>query len=778
MIKKLLQSILLSFMAMILFSGVAYAAWEYLFPTTIVDTSNTTRTYLSVFLGYGGQSLVDAAKINSDGLDTNMQIGSTNIKYMMATGNVTAVIPSLPSGGVVTTSLYTGYSPEQTVFAIITGSGGYVTVSDNASLELGDNFSTSVSGYFNTDNGTEKHLIDKGAAFNIAVSPTVSSNITLSIFGDDSFVSPTSDGGGSWTNKPYAYDNNEATRADFTVAAGTWSDNLTLNIASTTMGSIQLYPNAGAGITTANVSLYYEGAWNTVYSATPSYSGNNTIYLPENHDVTSATLNFYNPTGGPVIAYVVEFKFGTPSATISATGVVSGEHTIRTQADSPYWKLGVDATTEEMSLPPTDNLTMNAPLWQIESNSDPFSSIDDNAFSIDVETAIWSSDGYVFDGTDDQLDLADNVTFDFTDNQTGTYIVWFKTTNLQDQFILNKGNIDNAVQAGNEGWTLRIDQPRLEIELQDIDNDINIENATTIVVNTWTMATMVIDGINNQARVYHNTASSSNLDISSIGDISNSLELAISGYSNNPGYGEFIGTIGEVAKYDIAFNNTQVAQYYNATKGKYTGGDVLNYSIATSIPDTSANWTFFENNVMPYTDNITISVGGTQQLYLAPNAMISGTNIPDRSGNSHNGTITWGSNSGISLTYGEMSSFESFMATSNITGGFSVPSASMPSTWFAAGENVANLPFYDSFSEVAAQTGVPVQTLYSYGIIGLAFGVFIGLVSFTRSALMAYIAMVMVFAFGSSMTIIPAWIVFVMIIVGVGIIYLYKQVAY
>jgi hypothetical protein len=187
-----------------------------------------------------------------------------------------------------------------------------------------------------------------------------------------------------------------------------------------------------------------------------------------------------------------------------------------------------------------------------------------------------------------------------------------------------------------------------------------------------------------------------------------------------------------------------------------------------------------QNDVMPYADNITLSVGGTELLWYGPNVMLAGAVVPDRDTGDgvQNGTITWGSNSGVTLSYGEMESYESYYATANATVGFEMPSASMPSSWFASGGNVTALPFYDAFSAVAAQTGQPVQVMYSLAIIGVAFGSFLGLVVFTRSALIAYIAMVMVFGFGASMTVIPGWIVFVLIIVGLGIMFLYRQVAY
>lgn len=164
-------------------------------------------------------------------------------------------------------------------------------------------------------------------------------------------------------------------------------------------------------------------------------------------------------------------------------------------------------------------------------------------------------------------------------------------------------------------------------------------------------------------------------------------------------------------------------------------------------------------------------------LWYEPMIMSSGSTLPDRI-NTQNGTINWGSNSGVALTYGEMSSYESYEASSNASSGFGMTSAPMPATWFAAGENLSSLPFYESFSQVAAQTGQPVQVFYFWAVIGVAFGAFIAIVGSTRSALMAYIAMVAVFAIGSSMTIIPAWIVFVLIVIGAAIMYLYKQVSY
>lgn len=156
----------------LLSSGIVYAAWEFDFPIALQDTTGSARTYYPVMFGFGGQSLIDAGKINANALDTNVQIGSTDIKFMISSDNVTAVIPSLPAGGVVTVNFYTGYTPNQTTFPIITGDGGYVTVvdADNPTLRLGDEFAVYQKGWVNTDAGANKYMAIKTNAFEFEVS--------------------------------------------------------------------------------------------------------------------------------------------------------------------------------------------------------------------------------------------------------------------------------------------------------------------------------------------------------------------------------------------------------------------------------------------------------------------------------------------------------------------------------------------------------------------------------------------------------------------------------
>jgi len=589
MIKRLFKSLLLGLLAFMMFSGVALASWAYIFPASVFDTSNTTRANCPVLLGYGAQNLIDTHMISANATNTNMQVGSQSIKYMMATGNVAAVLPSLPNGGVVAADLYTGYSPEQTVFAIITGHNGYVIVSDSDSLELGDNFTISFSGYFNTDSGTDKNILYKQGAIEVYSSPTVSQNITAGCI--LSGIPPT---------------------------------------------TVNLYPNAAGNYTALqpypvvanylNVKEVVADDFATTVNTTAAAQTKDAYNL-QDWGISNLLVGSVNSV---TVVYRHYYVFG---------GIGQGHA-------QPYLRLGVDETAGTLV--------------------------------------------------------------------TSAHDAWTTTTEL-------------LARPGGGVWTYNdINNLQVAIGLDSTGGGVHYEVLTQIYVI-----------VNYTPKV----------SVSIVGVISGNHTVTVSD------------------------NTTTLSMQIDAL------APVTVAMIGYVFPNSN-NYTMMQNDVMPYADNITISINGTPQLYLAPNTMIIGTNIPDRSLNSHNGTIVWGSNSGITLSYGEMTSYSSYTASTNVTSGYSMPSAPLPRTWFASGENASALPFYDSFSEVAVQVGIPVQTFYAWGVMGVAFGAFVGLAAFTRSALIAYIAMVAVFAFGSGMTIIPAWIVFVMIIVGTAIFYLYRQVAY
>ena len=76
---------------------------------------------------------------------------------------------------------------------------------------------------------------------------------------------------------------------------------------------------------------------------------------------------------------------------------------------------------------------------------------------------------------------------------------------------------------------------------------------------------------------------------------------------------------------------------------------------AASMTNNSNSWTFLNSSTVPYATLIEETVGGTSELKYAPVSMLSGTTVPNVSTpNSYQGTITWGTNSNLTITYGSL----------------------------------------------------------------------------------------------------------------------------
>ncbi|MFA5152915.1 MAG: hypothetical protein WC554_10170, partial [Clostridia bacterium] len=178
--RRFYRAIVLSFLSVLLISSVALAAWTFKFPTIVQDTSGANRTYYPVDLGYNAATLLSSGKIAANGLNTNMQVGGTDVAYMMDTTRVMAVVPTLGADAMATVDLYTGYTPNQTSFDVVVGEGGYITTGDDDDIELGNSFDLQVSGYIDTSAGADKNVVNKdGAVVLYADSGTINADISL-----------------------------------------------------------------------------------------------------------------------------------------------------------------------------------------------------------------------------------------------------------------------------------------------------------------------------------------------------------------------------------------------------------------------------------------------------------------------------------------------------------------------------------------------------------------------------------------------------------------------
>lgn len=571
--KRILIAITLALVLTITTVTAVFAAtWEFRFPISVTDNSSASRTYYPVLLGFDTDGI--STYINDNGLDTEMMIGATVIKYMLSTDNVTAVIPNFPASSKVTMNLYTGYAPEQTAFDIVVGYGGYITTSDNTTLEPGDNCTITLPDTIL--NGDSCNITSKGTDFLLSYDGT---DVSATISGSES--------------EEFSYGNQNNQRSIYGVILGAQS--------FTTVGSFD--------ISSVDIRANKNGSPGTIYVSIRASDGT-------------------NPTGGDLV-----------SGSFNGNDIAAGALYYNAAFSTPYT---LSAATKY-------HIVVSAP-----------------------------------------------------DGDAGNNLLWLLDT--AGSFANGDASLYNGA-----AWT--------NYSAQDHDFKVYSTYNPTVAVTAAAGEhdiTVTLDGVD--------------------------LELDVDGDTDSVSLG------GE------------------------------------SIADNANNWIWGGSGVSAF-GSIELTVGGNQQLYYAPNAIISGTTMPDRAtATVNNGVITWGSNTGLNITYGEMVSYASTDAATGTsdTGGADMPTSSMPATWFAMGENVEDLPFYGMVYNVADQLGYSdtdegVQAIYLIIIFGFALMAFLLLARFTRSNFLAVTAMLAVLLVGSSMTVIPMWIVFCAALVCYGLLYLQGQ---
>ena len=160
----------------LLATPVFASSWSYYFPITITDTSGVARTNVPILTNVQGTNLSNAGYMTSGGMDTDIQSGTTSLSYMMGTTQIPVVIPNLGSYSSSTVNLYTGYSPNQTSFPIITGNNGQISTVNSTSLNIGTSGNYSEQVYFNP--ASTGYLFNSSA---LTVQGNGSGNVTASI---------------------------------------------------------------------------------------------------------------------------------------------------------------------------------------------------------------------------------------------------------------------------------------------------------------------------------------------------------------------------------------------------------------------------------------------------------------------------------------------------------------------------------------------------------------------------------------------------------------------
>lgn len=170
----------LMFLAAIIMVAVPAFSASYLI--NVMVSTNTTYTQLPIIVAINNTYLAANGYISSTGLDTRViSAGNVAVAHMVADNKL--LFASNLTGNTNTTFQYKTGQAALSSFPIIVGYGGNVATTDNATIELGGNFTVLIDGYINTASGANKTLLLKPDGANYAFKLWVSGagNITAGI---------------------------------------------------------------------------------------------------------------------------------------------------------------------------------------------------------------------------------------------------------------------------------------------------------------------------------------------------------------------------------------------------------------------------------------------------------------------------------------------------------------------------------------------------------------------------------------------------------------------
>lgn len=668
----------------------------------VQETDGNSYTKLPVIFLVNNSWMVDQGFMDSTGLDTRVQSGGSNIPHMV-TDNTTLVAVDVPAYS-SKSLIYLMGEDLQASMPTIVGQDGYVTVADNnTTLELGDNFTVLVDGYWFTDAGDDKNAVYKEDAFRLYVSSdeTVRASILTSVNTTSYQVNAnTDDASKQWDGAVWSLATNANnfagynTNVSFQLGCGMRFNNVIIpqgatiasanitftalaNLANDDVNSRLTGEDADNPVTfstlanydarphtTANITWDAIPAWtqNTVYVSPeiktiiqeivgrPNWSsGNSIVIFWEDEEGRSTAINAtyrsaYPHDNTPVKAPILNIDYYPTMVT--ALDAVSGEHEIIANTDNTSLFFGIAKDNVNADYPITDNLTLNAPLWHNELDVSPFTTKDANERTATVTGAVWSSDGYIFDGTNpDFITLPTFGALDITDEITVEGWMWYPIA------ASDKSLFGAKTPAEDRHLTLRSVAFEVQPDGVAIGDRAHIEYGAPITGNQWHHLVGTYNGT--AIRVFIDLVEKTGPTQTTAGafDPTDVIQLACKGDSAT---WPLTGIIGEARIYGRALTPAEISANYYATKWKYDGSDeYFHYNLFPSaVPDNANIWNIMRNNVLSWADNITFVIDGVEVLYFAPNDIIAGTVLPDRAGGDNPGTFIWGSNpAGISVNF-------------------------------------------------------------------------------------------------------------------------------
>ena len=356
----LLLSLLMISPVIVLASNITNA----LYVGTIRITNNSTaNSNVPVPFSYNTSAAISSNFTLPTLVDSSMHSdAAADVSYMPSTpnGNTWIVyVPSINTNGVLDFKLYLGGGTDMGgKIRYFPGTGGMTTADSN--MELGDNFTYEMSGYFDTTQ-TGESITNKDDAFRVYVSG--SGNITVIIDSDNLTPTGDSDNSTQWTNEVNIWDDNIATFGFDTVGGTSWSSWIYLTRVGVICTGASWYFTGAANFISVEVDAFYDGDYRDLTSGNISLVRNtwqSQDFPDGSHIVSQYRFRFYN-NAGAADARLAEVKYSS-GVLLIATGVSPGEHTINSSSTSSNATLSIDGSVVDNSTTSV-NVTDNGNLW-------------------------------------------------------------------------------------------------------------------------------------------------------------------------------------------------------------------------------------------------------------------------------------------------------------------------------------------------------------------------------------------------------------------------------
>ena len=708
--KRLLVAVILGLFLLTIALPVAAAVYyAYL---TIEEENGNDYEELALTCTRNITQLVQYDLITSTGLDTRVLTGEGSpLPHMLAEDRI-MFVSDLDAYETKTLIFYCG-ATSLSNFYIIPGYGGYITTEDDPDLELTYVIELLFSGYFDASTGSDKNILYKEDAYRVYISDDDEITVAGLSAGDVE----------EWTMTYSSFTDGEHTVYVMANGLGAYLYVDTFDVAKDTHNLYEstcavLHSSGGNIESWFRYTFYTQGKYwvfyglndSKVYYKTSSdgvsWSSEYSISTPDT-SLSWATVTlrdtYLHLTYADDISDTVKYRRGVPNADSSITW-------------SDVWQTVVSLATNPMRqavAADTDNYPFV--IYQKKTPTDYYTTYISKS---STNNGTWSTAGGYPLEVVSGVGHGDGCAITDYPNSDKMYMLYRTGSQLRGKYYNGaswSGGSDAIYTAdtATEASCVADNDDNVYIVWQDYDDNtiyFRIRYSDGSLSATIEISDGVPTGYSGVSVSYN-----PDTDYIYITYIRAGSARCVT-YNQNELTGEYtLFTPADLYQMSAAAYGSHIGIAYRDYSPSQTGHGYLQFP--WSWNDNANNWTWMQNNVMPYADYFTMAIDGVTVLDYEPADIIEGTTLPDEESD-HDGIITWGSNpAGVTTSLSMLSpeSEEDEDAQVAVPGvvapGDMVGPTGQPGMTADIGL-LADNPFYPVVSMISDNANVPVRLVW------------------------------------------------------------------